>query len=199
MLYGDDYKWDKCGPVSNACQEWFIAEQCLYECDVNAGKWRQHGQTNGTECETKDGWSMLGMPIKASEADAWYEACKDDMFAATAPYYSFFDVVTVTNATEQCRKFSDYYTGGEDMLHKLWSGAFVYDTNEAHAYTMAQFSEGEENPNNSIKPDRPFPEQCDSHDFDPDASTCDDTNAATTGTGSALAALVAAAAGALYA
>ena len=31
MLYGDDYKWDKCGPVSNACQEWFIAEQCLYE------------------------------------------------------------------------------------------------------------------------------------------------------------------------
>ena len=41
-LYGSSYRWDRCGALSPKCQQWFVDEACLYECDVNSGKFRKH-------------------------------------------------------------------------------------------------------------------------------------------------------------
>jgi len=160
-LYGDKYRWDRCGPLSAACQQYFVDEACTYECDVNAGKWRLHGQTNSSECNDSNGWQISNMPIKASFANAWYEACKDDLFAATESG-SYFDVALVEDVSSQCSTFSTIYSDGADMLHRMWAGAFIYDTNEEHAYTM-HFEVGEENPNDSVLPEKGFPAQCDFH------------------------------------
>jgi len=35
--YGDGYQWDRCGPMSQACERFFVMEACLYECEPNAG------------------------------------------------------------------------------------------------------------------------------------------------------------------
>jgi hypothetical protein len=64
----------------NKCEKWFQAEECLYECDVNAGKFRKF-----TDCVEKgeqsvsfpNSWQMQGMPIRASECDSFYDDCKD--------------------------------------------------------------------------------------------------------------------------
>jgi hypothetical protein len=92
-LYGPAFRWNKCylfhkgldDKVKNdavlaqqftECNRWFQDEECLYECDVNAGKWRKHPDcydNTGSE----NGWQLSGMPIKASECDAFYEACKN--------------------------------------------------------------------------------------------------------------------------
>jgi len=40
--YGDDYHWDRCGPLSNACEQFFIQEACFYECSPHAGQYRRY-------------------------------------------------------------------------------------------------------------------------------------------------------------
>lgn len=87
------FRWDKCylyhddvrakrdaSPDLKAaferCNAWFREEECLYECDVNAGKWRKHGNCKDDKGASNE-WQVEGMPIRASECDAFYAACRD--------------------------------------------------------------------------------------------------------------------------
>ena len=105
--YGVGYEWDRCGPLSQACERFFVEEACLYECDVNVGLFRKYTDAQHDACSAEgvadgatvqvDGeaynctpgawggndenkWQIVGMPIKASYADAWYRACANDLF-----------------------------------------------------------------------------------------------------------------------
>ena len=40
--YGEGYHWDRCGPLSNACEQFFIQEACFYECSPHAGSYRRY-------------------------------------------------------------------------------------------------------------------------------------------------------------
>ena len=40
--YGPGYHWDRCGPMSNACEQFFIQEACFYECSPHAGSYRRY-------------------------------------------------------------------------------------------------------------------------------------------------------------
>lgn len=52
-----------CGIPSQACQKWMIAENCLYECDVNAGRYRHH--VGDAACDDDgNGWQISGFPVK---------------------------------------------------------------------------------------------------------------------------------------
>lgn len=99
--YGKGYEWDRCGPISQECERFFVQEACFYECDPNAGlyrKWHQaiydprcdkysagydEAHTNKTGCD-HNAWQMADMPIKASYCDAWWLACRKDLFCAAA-------------------------------------------------------------------------------------------------------------------
>jgi len=93
--YGAEYWWDRCGPITPACERYFVMEACLYECDPNAGIYRKHKDSSKDANPFGDaahplhdggddtnGWELHGMPIKASFADSWYDACKNDYFCA---------------------------------------------------------------------------------------------------------------------
>ena len=89
-MYGEEYAVDHCGALSPQCQAHFEAEACLYECSPHAGKFRKH-----TDCPTLAAgegnlWEMFGMPLSASGCDAWWDACKDDLFCV-GPSRTFFD------------------------------------------------------------------------------------------------------------
>ena len=65
LMYGDGFNYAKCGAVSHACARWFMAESCLYECDVNAGRYRHH--VGDASCaEGANRWQISGMPLKVS-------------------------------------------------------------------------------------------------------------------------------------
>jgi len=106
--YGSGYEWDRCGPLSQACERFFVEEACMYECEVNTGLYRKYtdaqhaacsadGVADGAAVTLSDGtaytctvgawggndenrWQLLNMPIKASYADAWFRACANDLF-----------------------------------------------------------------------------------------------------------------------
>lgn len=116
--YGAGYEWDRCGPLSQACERFFVMEGCFYECEVNAGLYRKYTDEQHTLCTaagvaqgatvtlasgasytcTADPWSstdnaenrwqMYQMPIKASFADAWYRACANDYFCGSGDYFA---------------------------------------------------------------------------------------------------------------
>ena len=62
-LYGGGLGISACGRVSTACQTFFIQESCLYECDVNAGRFRRHA---GDAACADDGntWQLSNFPLK---------------------------------------------------------------------------------------------------------------------------------------
>jgi len=39
--YGAGYEWDRCGPMSQACERFFVEEACMYECEVSMGLYRR--------------------------------------------------------------------------------------------------------------------------------------------------------------
>ena len=113
--YGDGYQWDRCGPMSAACERFFVQEACFYECEVNAGLYRrftdeQHaacsatGVADGATVTLASGgsytcvpsawggnaenkWELFEMPIKASFADAWHRACANDLFCGGGDFF----------------------------------------------------------------------------------------------------------------
>lgn len=78
-LYGPEWRWDRCGQLSQACERFFVAEGCAYECDPNFGLFRRFKPTLPNP---ENGWELFQMPIKGDFCDAWYTACFNDKFCA---------------------------------------------------------------------------------------------------------------------
>jgi hypothetical protein len=91
-LYDAEFNWDQCysnhkniSDTLNAnatlkasfdkCQRWFQLEECFYECDVNAGKFRKHG--NCRDETGSNSWQIQGLPVRATECDTFYKDCQD--------------------------------------------------------------------------------------------------------------------------
>lgn len=85
IAYGAGYEWDRCGPMTAACERFFVQEACFYECEPSAGLFRKYTNKNHPDYNE---WEMSGMPIKRSYCDAWYTACYNDYFCGTGNYFS---------------------------------------------------------------------------------------------------------------
>jgi folate receptor len=114
--YGPGYEWDRCGPLSQACERFFVEEACFYECEPNAGNYRKYTDEQHAACSADgvaDGatvtlasggnytcvpgawggndenkWQLYKMPIKASYADSWFRACGHDLFCGNGDYFA---------------------------------------------------------------------------------------------------------------
>lgn len=153
------YGWDRCGPLSRSCQQFFQDEACFYECDSNIGRFRKYPSCyDGTG--TPNSYEVAGMPIKASYWDAWFEACKDDKFctdgttngqfnsSATNSFYAL-----PTNGTcdaVSCMAFSQIYADGQALAETMFAGAYTYEADEDTAFTMRFPENATDNPNDGV-------------------------------------------------
>ena len=48
--YGAGYEWDRCGPMSQACERFFVEEACMYECEVNINIYRKYTDAQHAAC-----------------------------------------------------------------------------------------------------------------------------------------------------
>jgi len=176
-LYGDEYNHGLCVDIvdggftamSTGCQAYFDAENCFYECDKNVGKWRKHSDCNEEDADVSNhnAWQIEAMPIRASTADAMYEACKDDYFPDSKGMWGTeaedawntrvnVNASGVNTGTGTCKKGSEIWTNGQDMVENVWGTAFKYETDDTKSYVWG-FNEGESNPNNKILEDKAYP------------------------------------------
>lgn len=84
--YGEGYEWNRCGPMSQACERFFVMEACLYECEPAAGLFRKYDDSQQDE-EGFNKWQIEKMPIKRSFCNAWYDACRADYFCGKGDYF----------------------------------------------------------------------------------------------------------------
>jgi len=84
--YGEGYEWDRCGPMSQACERFFVMEACFYECEPAAGLYRKYNDTNKT-AENYNEWQIHQMPMKKSFCNSWYDACYNDLFCGKGNYF----------------------------------------------------------------------------------------------------------------
>jgi len=106
--YGEGYRWDRCGKLSDACERFFVAEACFYECDVNLGHFRRFSDAEVASAD--DGspaawntWQIQQMPVKASYCDSFYTACYHDYFHSSGAFWTGYDAfeVAYANATSK--------------------------------------------------------------------------------------------------
>ncbi|XP_035670747.1 uncharacterized protein LOC118412150 [Branchiostoma floridae] len=87
--YGKEWHWERCGALSSACNRFFVQLACLYECEPNAGFYRKfpdHVYNDSDPNHNK--WQIEGMPIRADYCDAWFRACRYDLFCGSGSYSS---------------------------------------------------------------------------------------------------------------
>eukprot|EP01026_Neomeris_dumetosa_P048147 TRINITY_DN4155_c0_g2_i1.p1 TRINITY_DN4155_c0_g2~~TRINITY_DN4155_c0_g2_i1.p1 ORF type:complete len:499 (-),score=60.13 TRINITY_DN4155_c0_g2_i1:133-1629(-) len=169
-LYGELYQWSRCyenrSEIPEKCHRWFMEEECFYECDVNAGKYRLH-----EECG-ENSWEIQSLPLKASECDQWYEDCKDALLCVCTDNnncpegttaYSIYSQIARNCTEDECQKVSDLYADGKEWCNKLYGKAFVYEEHEKAAYSIAWDKELLFNPNNFVNTHIEFPDNCPGH------------------------------------
>lgn len=105
--YGAEYHVDRCGPLTEACESFFMMEACLYECDPSAGLYRRYSNTqcnysksiseglDGYNClDGSNTWEMYKMPIRQGFCDDWFQACYNDKFCG-ADNGDFFECANI--------------------------------------------------------------------------------------------------------
>jgi folate receptor len=88
-LYGDEYRWDRCGPMRPECARFFVQESCFYECDPNAGLFRKYTPKNVSDDPTLIGseWELYKLPLKGDYCDAWFQACRFESFCGNGDFF----------------------------------------------------------------------------------------------------------------
>mmetsp|Transcript_38300 Transcript_38300/g.88419 ORF Transcript_38300/g.88419 Transcript_38300/m.88419 type:complete len:297 (+) Transcript_38300:139-1029(+) len=123
--YGAEYHWDRCGPLSQECERFFVQEACFYECEPNAGYYKKY--VNGTdESGEENHWQMYQMPIKASYCDAWYIACADDLFCGNGDYFECANIYeTLDQASSSSSSSDDDGMGGGVIVVIICGGVLL--------------------------------------------------------------------------
>jgi len=88
--YGTEYRWDRCGKLSQQCERFFVQEACFYECDRNVGLFRKYTPQDIINDPSLEGeeWVVENMPIQGDYCDAWYDACRFDSMCGDGDFFS---------------------------------------------------------------------------------------------------------------
>jgi len=78
IQFGDEFQWDRCGPLSPQCERFFVQQSCFSTCDPNAGLFRRYSAVDFPEMmKTQPNSSnvqlnLLDLPIQGDYCDAWF-------------------------------------------------------------------------------------------------------------------------------
>ena len=167
-LYGSEWGYERCGIISEACNEYLQHEACFYECDVNVGRYRYHPKSECSEGGIGNAWQIANIPIKKSFCDEFFDACKADIFCAAedaTESASIFDAASLTCGASECgRTVEEIWGTAKNFCENSFSSdgipSFLYEVNETAALTMHWT--GDTNPNDDVPGMPDFPEeQCD--------------------------------------
>ena len=95
----------------------------------------------------------IGVPICASECDAWYEACKSDLICVE-------NVISGYNVTEnyvkecpvgkECINYTRMYGSAENLCNRMWGDSYKYVKKDGDNCMKFWFAPGTDNPNSNV-------------------------------------------------
>ncbi|XP_075999162.1 retbindin [Genypterus blacodes] len=113
----DNEPWDKCWPLSSACEGFLKRVSCFYRCSPDAARW-PHPHRHSY---------IQAVPLCHSFCRDWFDACRVDLTCvrnwATDPRGQ--------NCTGGCVQYQQMYQHGRDLCESLWGDAFMTVEDEA--------------------------------------------------------------------
>ncbi|XP_051898201.1 riboflavin-binding protein-like [Pristis pectinata] len=107
--------WNRCGPLSPRCEQFFKQLSCFYHCSPDTTIWANPTLSN----------HLLNVPLCHSFCDQWYKACKNDL-TCTRNWNSGLKSsnATQTNCTSECIPYSKMYRNGRDLCESTDGDSF---------------------------------------------------------------------------
>jgi folate receptor len=138
-LYGEEYRWDRCGKISQECERFFVQEACMYECDPNAGLFRKNTPEEIANNSTLIGteWELEAMPIQGDYCDAWFVACRYESFCGDGDFFSCAKLPSGPNPPLSGGAIAGIVFGGVFLLGTLCILAVLIH-NERHGTPLIQ-------------------------------------------------------------
>ncbi|XP_054615157.1 retbindin [Dunckerocampus dactyliophorus] len=103
--------WDKCGPLSSACEGFLKRVSCFYRCSPDAARW-PHPHLHS---------SIQAVPLCHSFCRDWFDACRTDLTCAR----NWARDPRGQNCTGTCVQYQQMYQHGRDLCESLWGDAFM--------------------------------------------------------------------------
>ncbi|XP_072925237.1 riboflavin-binding protein-like [Hemitrygon akajei] len=107
--------WNRCGPLSTKCEQFFKQLSCFYHCSPDTTIWANSNLSN----------HLLNVPLCPGFCSQWYKACKNDL-TCTRNWNSGLrsSNATETNCTSECIPFSKMYKSGRDLCESSEGDSF---------------------------------------------------------------------------
>ncbi|CAG0914526.1 unnamed protein product [Notodromas monacha] len=141
------FQFRHCPPqVSSECLRFFRRDFCFYECSPNLGPWVEFEYARKSRQQR-----FRNVPLCASECEAWFHACKDDL-TCVRNWGSEFDWIEGTNRCPEnakCQLIRDTYADAKDFCETVWDNDFKY-TPDNEPCMVLSFDPSSGNPNDNV-------------------------------------------------
>jgi folate receptor len=116
-------KWNHCSRnLSKACRDWFIKDTCFYECSPNLGPFLVVDKRSKITRKER----VINVPLCASDCDAWFEACKDDLTCSDNWGKNWKWTKQGNQCIKECRTFKEYFQDSSTFCNNIFDGTFEY-------------------------------------------------------------------------
>ncbi|XP_028393668.1 riboflavin-binding protein-like [Dendronephthya gigantea] len=141
-LYNDT--WHLCGNLSTECLKHWKRQECFYQCSPYAYQWK--------DSKVKD--ALNGVPICASECDAWFDACKSDLICVKNVIEDYERTMEYKNkcpgpSNNSCVNYTVMYGSGESLCNHMWGNSYKYVKEDGNNCMKFWFNSSE-NPNSKV-------------------------------------------------
>ncbi|CAK9297506.1 unnamed protein product [Gordionus sp. m RMFG-2023] len=110
------------GPISAKCKRHFVRDNCFFECSPNVGPWIR--RLDGQKKHSSE--KFFDVPLCASECDAWWSDCKEDMTCTDNWYYGFKWVNGTNTCKNDCKSFEAIFQNAKNFCQKVWYHSYKY-------------------------------------------------------------------------
>ena len=116
-------KWNHCGRnLSRTCRDWFMKDTCFYECSPNLGPFLVVDKRSKITRKER----VLNVPLCASDCDAWFEACKDDLTCSDNWGKNWKWTKQGNQCIKECKTFKEYFHDSQNFCNEIFDATFEY-------------------------------------------------------------------------
>lgn len=114
-----NHSWHRCGNLSAKCQQFWVKQECFYQCSPKVYKWK-HPSIKG---------ALQGVPVCSDFCDNWFDACKTEQICVENVLEDYNFTVHGENfcpANKSCITYEAMYGNGKNLCEKMWGGSYKY-------------------------------------------------------------------------
>ncbi|XP_028401832.1 folate receptor beta-like [Dendronephthya gigantea] len=140
-------KWNHCERnLSRDCRDWFIKDTCFYECSPNIGPFIVVDKRSKKTRKER----VINVPICASDCDAWFAACKEDLTCSDNWGKNWKWTQQGNQCIKECKTFSEHFQNSKNFCDNIFDRTFKY-TNGKDCFTLwPNASQDGVNPNEKV-------------------------------------------------